>query len=296
MKFVPDKVTRSVAKKVFVAKKNSPHIFFVGGVAGVFVSTVLACRATLHLEDALDEIKTDIDSVKAMGKSETRNPDYTEEAYYKDLGFVYGKAGGKLTKLYGPSAVIGFASIAALTGSHVQMTRRNAYLGAAFAALSKAYDEYRVRVIEELGPEREYEIYSGIEEGTLEVDGKKSKVPVISKGGTSPSIYARSFNASNPNWRKNADYNRMYLSAQEKYANDRLRARGYLFLNEVYESLDLEWSHAGQIVGWIWDSENGDNYVDFGINEYYNFDALTSHEPEIWLDFNVDGPIEDCAF
>ncbi len=63
MKLVPQGLGMTVARKVLTVKKNSPHIFFAGGVAGVVGSAFLACRATLKLEEKLDGIKAEMDSV-----------------------------------------------------------------------------------------------------------------------------------------------------------------------------------------------------------------------------------------
>ena len=93
----------------------------------------------------------------------------------------------------------------------------------------------------------------------------------------------------------NEDYNRFFLRAQEEMANHMLRARGVLFLNEVYDMLGIDRSIAGQAVGWVYDrdSEDGDNYVDFGVQEVYRkkSDAPGDYEKVFLLDFNVDGAI-----
>ena len=91
-------------------------------------------------------------------------------------------------------------------------------------------------------------------------------------------------------WEKDHDYNMMCLRAEQQYATDRLRARGYLYLNEVYERLGVDGTKMGQIVGWVYDPDNPeyDNYVDFGIKE-----TETADGPVISLDFNVQGNILD---
>ena len=88
----------------------------------------------------------------------------------------------------------------------------------------------------------------------------------------------------------------MFLKAQQQYANDLLRARGRLFLNEVYDMLGIPKSKAGQVVGWVYDEENpvGDNYVDFGIYDLSKERVrrfVNGDERNILLDFNVDGNI-----
>lgn len=109
------------------------------------------------------------------------------------------------------------------------------------------------------------------------------------------SFYARFFNESCPAWTKDPEMNMMYLIAQRSYANDMLKAKGHLFLNEVYDMLGMARTKAGQVVGWIYDPENpiGDNFIDFGIFEDYNQEFVNGCEATVLLDFNVDGMILD---
>lgn len=78
--------------------------------------------------------------------------------------------------------------------------------------------------------------------------------------------------------------NKHYLNMQQTYANDLLRAKRRLYLNEVYDMLGLPRTEEGQVVGWIYQENNpiGDNYVDFGITNYVRTGVV---------DFNVDGVI-----
>lgn len=287
MKLVPVKVTRNIHRQLLKTKKNSPHIFFFGGIVGVVGSTVLACRATLKLETLADEIKTDVDNAKAVDDMVKQD----EKEYYKSLGYVYVRSAGKIVRLYGPAAALGAVSIGALTGSHIQMTRRNAGLTAAFAAVSKAYDDYRTRIREEVGEERELELYRCMEDVEIEGDkGKKQLVKARSADGTSP--YARVFDRSSTEWVMNPEINRIFLQCQQNYFNHILNARGHVFLNEVYDALGFDRSSEGQIVGWVLNSE-GDGYIDFGIFEVLSPMAMDGTERCIVLDFNVDGAVYD---
>ena len=292
MKIISQSVTRSIGRKVLIAKKNSPHIFFVGGVAGVVGSTVLACRATLKLEATLDELKSDIDMVKEICNTNKNLPNQKQEPY-KEVAYVCVKSAVVLGKLYGPSVTVGAISIAALTGSHVQLTRRNAALSATIAVVSKAYDDYRIRVQEEIGKDKELDIYRAIKNQEIEVDGKKKTSKVIDPDGVSP--YARFFDEGNPNWVNDSELNQVFIQCQQNYANHKLRARGHVFLNEVYDSLRLERSQSGQVVGWIINGD-GDDYIDFGLFEAGNtrfVNGFERLERSIILDFNVDGVIYD---
>lgn len=109
------------------------------------------------------------------------------------------------------------------------------------------------------------------------------------------SQYARFFDESCPNWYKDPEYNLMFLRSKQEQANDRLKAQGYLFLNDVYEMIGLPKTKAGQVIGWIYDPENGkgDNYVDFGLYDEKSRQFVNGYEKTILLDFNVDGMIWD---
>jgi hypothetical protein len=291
MKFIPNGVTRSIGRAILQTKKNSPHIFFVGGVIGSVGGTILACRATLKLEENLDEIKHDLEQVKTMGEGSRQiGGEYAEKEYYKDLGYVYGKSVMKLGRLYGPSLALGAVSVAALTGSHIQMTRRNTALTATLAIVSKAYEDYRERVKAEVGEERGWDIYHNASNMEVEKDGKKETVKVANPYGWSP--YARFFEESNTNWKKDAETNRIFLTAQQNYLNHVLRTRGHVFLNDVYDALGMERSREGSVVGWIYNGD-GDNYIDFGLFEETSNRFLLGLERNVLLDFNVDGVVYD---
>jgi len=280
---IKNAITKKLATSSFKLKQNSPHILFVGGIGCVIAGTVLACKATLKVEPLLDEVKEDINAVK--------NELVDQPSHQRDVAYTYARSAALITKPYIPALIVGGAGIAALTGAHVQLTRRNTALTVGYAALHKAYSEYRARVREELGEEKERDLYLGMtEETVVGEDGKKQVVKVVDPNKTSE--YARFFDQGCPAWKKNAEMNRLFIQCQQNYANQRLLARGYLFLNEVYDSLGLDISAAGQNVGWFLNGD-GDNFVDFGMFEVRNSDFINGNEPTILLDFNVDGLIID---
>lgn len=50
------------------------------------------------------------------------------------------------------------------------------------------------------------------------------------------------FNETNKNWVNNKDHNFTFLLYTERYLEDLLYHRGYLYLNQVYEALGFEWN------------------------------------------------------
>jgi len=285
----PEVFSKALGKQSLRLKDNSPKILFVAGIIGVVGSAVLACRATIKLPKVLDEFKGELDAVKEKS-TELEHKSSAPVNTNRELAIVYARGTGRLVKLYGPPVVIGAVSIGMLTTSHVQLTRRNASLAAAFTALQSAYDAYRARVREELGDEKELALYRNERTETITVGDKVKKIKTGDP--TKHSIYARCFDETSDNWQKNAELNKIFVKVQETHANHILRARGHIFLNEVYDMLGLERSREGAVVGWVMDG-NGDNFVDFGLYESNENVArfMNGLERSIWLDFNVDGLI-----
>lgn len=297
------KVNMSINKAGFRIKKYSPELLVIAGTVGVVVSAVMACKATTKVQDILDETRENVDAVHKCSSDENFKEEYTDDDAKKDLAIVYVQTGMKLVKLYAPSVILGAASLTAILASNNILKKRNAALAAAYAAVDKGFKEYRSRVIDRFGEEVDKELKYDIKAKKVEETvtdpetGKTKKVKKTEKvsGLDICSPYAKFFDASSREWEKDPEYNLMFLRAQQQYANDLLRSRGHLFLNEVYDMLDIPRTKDGQIVGWVYDEKNpvGDNFVDFGIYETNraNQEFVNGYEPVILLDFNVDGNI-----
>ena len=107
------------------------------------------------------------------------------------------------------------------------------------------------------------------------------------------SQYAKIFDDSCVGWTKDPEYNMHFLKSQQDYCNDKLKSKGHLFLNEVYDILGIPRTKAGALVGWVYDEKNpiGDNFVDFGLFDESNNDFINGFKNTAILDFNVDGDI-----
>ena len=288
MKFLPVAVSNAIARQTFAVERNSPQLLFGAGIVGVVGSTVLACRATLKLEEVLDEAKGKINTAKTLEHRE-----YSEEDKNRDITLIHVQTSVNIVKLYAPAIVLGAASITALAQSHSILNKRNAALTAAYAALEKGFAQYRQRVVEKYGEEEDRNFRYGSREVEVMEDGKKKKVTRV--GDDLPSIYARFFDPLSTSWSKEPEYNLIFLRAQQSYANDLLKARGHVFLNEVYDMLGTPRSKAGSVVGWILIGDHRDNWIDFGIWDKDDNvrDFVNGRESSILLDFNVDGVIYD---
>lgn len=290
-------------------RKASPTILIFAGIGGVVTATVMACKATLKAEQILEETQEKFEKIEEV--AENHPDEYTSEDKRKDKAATMIQCGLKLVKTYGPSIAIGAASVMAILGSHKIMVGRNVALAAAYGVLDKGFNSYRERVREELGDNLDQHFLHGTEEKvieTKEVDsetGKEKKKKV--KGLEIPSdvsLYGRWFDRTCGRWENNKDHNLMFLKQAEEYFNMRLQAKGFVFLNEVYDYLGIDMTPEGQCVGWL--KGHGDDFVDFRIwnnsyadvesrGDYYIVRKMASDNSvygnDIFLDFNVDGPI-----
>lgn len=288
-------------------KKHSPEIFMTVGIAGTVASTVIACKATTKISTILDETKNTVDIIHdGMENGEVNGKEYTQEDGKKDLTIVYAQTGVKLAKLYAPAIAVGTLSIASIVHGHNILKKRNIALAAAYTVIDKGFKNYRKNVVERFGEEVDKELRYNIKAKELETEvtdkkgNKTLKKEIVNIADGNPlddySEYARVWEAGNPGWTKDPEYNLMYLRQQQNYCNDKLKSQGHLFLNEVYDLLGYPRTQKGQVVGWKYDSKNeySDGYVDFGIytiNRQANRDFINGYERSIVLDFNVDGPI-----
>jgi hypothetical protein len=284
-------VTSKVARQALKASKVSPKVLFGVGLVSFGATVVMSARATLKVSDVLDQHETDMDSIK---KAEATGR-YTDADMRHDKVIVYSRTIGRMSKLYAPAVALGVVSVASLTGSHVILSRRNVALTAAYATIEKAFDQYRERVRTDVGDDKDREYMFGsteIVEKVVDKDGNTKTVKSKRFGGASR--YARVFDqVTSRAWKQNADYNKMYIQCQQSHANERLLAKGYVLLNDVYQLLGMERTKEGCVVGWV--LGNGDDFIDFGLYDE-NGDIIAFMEGEecsVLLDFNVDGVIFD---
>lgn len=297
---MPTGVTRKLGRAGLLGKKHSPVVLFGAGVVGVVATVVLASKATLQLEEVLEKAQSELDMVEeAVGVAAEKELDYAPSAQRRDVALIRSKTAIDIAKLYAPAVFVGVASIAALTGSHIVLTRRNVALTAAYKAMETGFNKYRERVVEELGPEKDFDFRYGavkreIVEDTDEGPVVKTIQEPLFEGG---SIYARVFDKWSKRWSPVPGENAILLKNHERYLNDKLNTFGHVFLNEVYDALGLPRTPTGALVGWMKDGE-GDGFIDFGIyraNDMVTADRfIEGREGQILLDFNVDeGTIYD---
>jgi len=288
-------VTSKVGRQILLSQKHSPTIMLVGGAVGFVATTVLASKATLKLDGILKEAEADKAKIE---KAEAEHADkYTAEDAEQDRKLTRVKLAIEVVKAYAPAAAVGIGTLALFAGAHIILNRRIAGLTAAYAAVDRAFKEYRARVVADVGAEKDAEYRYDLVDKEIAVEDEHGITTQVVKApsGNGHSMYAVLFDEHNRNFKRDWGYNQTFLAAQQTWANNKLRADGHIFLNDVYRMLGLPDTKAGAVTGWI-DGGDGDDTVIFNIfgpNGYMGDQFVEGNERAVWIDFNVDGVIYD---
>lgn len=297
---------------MFATKKHSPEILLGLGLVGMVGSTVLACKATLKVEEILDDYQESKEKVQdALELAENGEVNYPVEVANQDLIKAKAKTAGSLIKIYAPSTTLMLVSMGCILGSYRIMSKRNVALMAAYKVMEEAFTTYRGRVVRELGDVKDAHFMYGtdtvLENETIVDENGKKKTVTKEKEELVPGVklsgFARMFEPEQPDqfgswvgstqWSSIHDYNLSFLTAKEQHFNDKLVVKGFVTINEVLEELGFATTEAGMVAGWRYKADNGDGYISFrprGIDGNWmtgiDGDALV-------LDFNIDGIIFD---
>ena len=278
MKYVPKKITRAVGRTVLSTKQNSPTILFGAGVVAMGATVVLAIKATLDVEEILVDHEKEMLSVTRLN-----NP---EVSYEHERRVVTMRTTGRLIKLYAPTAVAGVITIACLTTSHRQLTNRNTQLAAAYVGLQRFLEGYRGRVREKIGEEEERNVYFATTPIELAEDTPNGPKKVF---GSTPTVVG----PYSCVWDENAKgvfqddrtFNEHYVRIQADLFTNKLRSRGYVFLNELYKAFGVPETYTGQICGWNLEDPQCDDYIDISVI------PLHDYQDSLLLDFNCAGSV-----
>lgn len=69
------------------------------------------------------------------------------------------------------------------------------------------------------------------------------------------------FDDSNINYINNIDNNLMFLRMTNNYINDLLKAKGYIYLNQIYEMLGVEWDPKRENICLLYDTIDKIDFV-----------------------------------
>lgn len=211
-----------------VISRNSPAILTGLGCAGVLTTAILTGRATLRASEIL--------------KMEA--PD--EQLPATEIV--------KLTwKVFIPPVLVGASSIACIIGANTINTHRNAALAALYSLSETAFREYKEKVVEEIGRNKELKVRDSIAQDRVTTNPVGDRT-IIFTGNGEVLCY-------------DALCDRYFKSSAEKIRqqvlklNEDLRNEMWLDLNDLYYAIGLPSTKLGNQVGF--DMDKGYIQVDY---------------------------------
>lgn len=284
-------------------KKHSPEILVVTGIGTGVIAAIIACKQTIKANDIVAEARKSLQNIEDVKELAANNEvEYTEENEQDDRKTIGMQVTVGMVKTYALPVGLGILSITCILAGHHILKKRNVALAAAYSALGTDFMNYRKRVVDKYGKDVDFMLKNGLEKQIIAnqvVDPKtgevkETKEEVLTYEGDKLSQYARVFDeVGSTQWTPSADHNRAFLLMEQNYFNERIKTRGYIFLNEVYERLGFRPTKAGSVVGWVYQNADYEG-IDFGIFTAHTQKAaefLEGTEPSIILDFNVQGDI-----
>ena len=247
---------RGYGKVSFFCKEYSPQIHFVLGVIA-FAET---CRSFYNAKPKYEQVMKEYHEELAKQKEAEEKADnvpgggqirYPEEDRKADRRTIKLKTGVKVVKVFAGPTVKAAVTLTLFRRGFGILEARNKGLTEVASALAMA-------------PEKKVELTDGESTEVAKTDEPEYEIC------TDPVV--KEFDRKNPNFSDMMENNRFFLQQKQNYCNLLLHSRGYLFLNEVFELLDMEKTEAGQVIGWKYYNETTDalkngasNFVSFGI-------------------------------
>lgn len=289
-------------------KKHAPKILLVSGAVAVVGGTVVACKKTLEMPKIIEETKLKSNDInEAVGVATVTSPATNEMRVYdaddakRDLTKLYLTTAGKVLKVYWlPTLLVG-GGITLICVSHGVMNKRLVAATAAYEGLSQLFDQYRRRVIEAEGSEKDKEYYFGsvkdcditnnISENVQKLHEKLSNV---NPNNPHMRVYDE---VSSRFWSPVPIYNLCKVKEAKSLAWLRMKNRyndlgyGFIFLWEVELELGLVPTAASFTDGWLYNPKLGEEQISFGLEKggigYENkVSFLNGRSCDVSLEFN----------
>lgn len=216
-----------------VIVKNSPAILTGLGCAGVLTTAFFTGHATLKAYELIKE----------------EEYDRKEELPTSDII--------KLTwKVFIPPVLMGGASIACILGANSINTQRNAALAALYSLSETAFREYKEKVVEQIGSQKELRVRDAVAKDRVDKNPVGDRTVIITGNGDVLCYDTLS--------------DRYFRSSCEKIRQQvldlgyRLRSEMWLDLNEFYDAVGLGPTKLGYQMGFDLDrTRNGNIEVEY---------------------------------
>lgn len=200
-------------------KANSPEILTAFGVSGVVVTSYLAAKGAIQADRILQE---------------GQEPGFEDPE--RDL-----KAKVRLTwKCYIPAFASGVITASCIMGASKANSKRTAVAVGAYSLTEKAFAEYREKVVEQLGENKEQKIRDEIKQDRVTKLGSKDVI-ITGKGEVMccELLTGRYFKSDMETLRK-----------AQNDINARINNERYVNLDEFYDLIGLPYTSQSNTCGW----------------------------------------------
>ena len=235
-------------KAQHLVKAKSPQILTALAVAGLVGTVVLAVKATPKATEDLYDAKHE--------KGEDLTVVETVQVAWK---------------YYVPATATGLVAIACIVGANTVNTRRQAALMSLYGVTERAFNEYKEKVVQEIGDKKEQVVRDAIAQDHIDAAPPiEKKIAETGHGNTlcRDEYSGRYFRSSMERLRK-----------AEVDLNFKILHDDSVSLNEFYSLLNLEPTKVGDELGW-----NTDRKLELDITSGISSDG----EPVLVIDYRVN--------
>lgn len=239
----------NIAEKTqHLVKAKSPQILTALAVAGLVGTVVLAVKATPQATEDIYDAKHE--------KGEELTAVETVQVAWKH---------------YVPATATGLVAIACIVGANTVNTRRQAALMSLYGVTERAFNEYKEKVVQEIGDKKEQVVRDAIAQDHIDA---------------APPVESRIVDTGFGNTLCRDEYSgRYFRSSMERLRkaeidlNFKILHEDSVSLNEFYTLLNLEPTKVGDELGW-----NTDRQLELDITSGISSDG----EPVLVVDYRVN--------
>lgn len=234
---------------------NSPTILTVVGVTGTVLTAYLTGTASFKAAAILADM-----------------PDYIEPDGYVIHGYEYStrEKVQEVWTLYVPAIVVGTATVTCIIGANRIGTRRAAAMAAAYSLSERAFVEYREKVKETVGKNKERKVRDEIAQEKVDANPiNDTRVIITGKG----SVLCYELMTGRP-FKSNQDE----LKKAENELNHKLLTEDSVSLSYFYDCVGLPRTLYSDEVGW-----RNDKLVEIDISA-----VMIEGEPALAIDYSIE--------
>ena len=227
---------------------NAPEIMTIVGITGVASTAYLTAKATYDASHILHSNHPSMDTKQKMKRA---------------------------WKYYIPAVASGAITVVCIYGSTRVSAKRTAAAVAAYSITERAFSEYKEKVIEEIGKNKEQKVRDSIAQDKVTNNPSDNKEVIIA--GTGHILCCELYTHR---------YFRSDMESLRKAQNDinaRIVSDTYVSLDEFYELLELAYTSNSSNVGW-----DSDKLVELSFSTVISDNG----EPCLAFDYNYIKPIK----